>query len=38
MLQEGEDIALEVDSDLPLHVLPLYSLLPSEQQAKVGET
>ena len=32
--EEGEDCCV-IDRELPLHVLPLYSMLPTEQQAKV---
>ncbi|XP_062506597.1 probable ATP-dependent RNA helicase DHX37 isoform X2 [Corticium candelabrum] len=33
--EESDNGLLEGDGDLPLHVLPLYSLLPSDKQAKV---
>ena len=33
--EEGEEDCCAIDHELPLHVLPLYSMLSTEQQAKV---
>lgn len=32
-----EELGLEEDSDVPMHIVPLYSLLPSEKQMRVFE-
>ncbi|KIJ54659.1 hypothetical protein M422DRAFT_73568 [Sphaerobolus stellatus SS14] len=33
-----DDMKIEDDSDMPMHIVPLYSLLPSEKQMKVFQT